>query len=62
MSFHLSKGAPAFSPNNMRLGLLGGTIITSKPAQSKLQPKPKENTSKKSQKQTLEITKEKPEE
>ncbi len=29
MSFHLSKGAPAFSPNNMRLSLLGGKIITS---------------------------------
>jgi hypothetical protein len=35
MSFHLSKGAPAFSPNNMRLGVEGGKIIT-----SKQQPKP----------------------
>jgi len=31
MSFHLSKGAPAFSPNNMRLGVQGGKVITSKP-------------------------------
>lgn len=31
MSFHLNKGAPAFSPNNMRLGIEGGKIITSKP-------------------------------
>jgi hypothetical protein len=29
MSFHLNKGAPAFSPNNMRLGVEGGKIITS---------------------------------
>lgn len=33
MSFHLNKGAPAFSPNNMRLGVQGGKIITSKPPQ-----------------------------
>jgi hypothetical protein len=31
MSFHLNKGAPAFSPNNMRLGVEGGRIIASKP-------------------------------
>ena len=31
MSFHLSRGAPAFSPNNMRLAIEGGKIITSKP-------------------------------
>ena len=31
MSFHLSKGAPAFSPNNMRIGVEGGKIITHKP-------------------------------
>lgn len=29
MSFHLKKGAPAFSPNNMRLGVEGGKLITS---------------------------------
>lgn len=40
MSFHLSKGAPAFSPNNMRLSLLGGKIITSK------QPQPQEKKEK----------------
>jgi hypothetical protein len=30
MSFHLNKGAPAFSPNNMRLGVEGGKIIKNK--------------------------------
>ena len=30
MSFHLNKGAPAFSPNNMRLGIEGGKVVTSK--------------------------------
>jgi hypothetical protein len=30
MSFHLNKGAPAFSPNNMRLGVKGGKIVASK--------------------------------
>lgn len=30
MSFHLNKGAPAFSPNNMRLGVEGGKVVTSK--------------------------------
>lgn len=35
MSFHLNKGAPAFSPNNMRLGLLGGKIIASNPKGNK---------------------------
>jgi hypothetical protein len=33
MSFHLSKGAPAFSPNNMRLSILGGKVVTSKQPQ-----------------------------
>jgi hypothetical protein len=42
MSFHLNKGAPAFSPNNMRLGVEGGKVVTSKqpPKQDKKQ-KPK---------------------
>lgn len=31
MSFHLNKGAPAFSPNNMRLAVAGGKIITTQP-------------------------------
>lgn len=30
LSFHLSKGAPAFSPNNMRLGVAGGRLVSSK--------------------------------
>lgn len=30
MSFHLNKGAPAFSPNNMRLGVEGGKVVTNK--------------------------------
>ena len=33
MSFHLSKGAPAFSPNNMRLSIFGGKIVTTKESQ-----------------------------
>ena len=39
MSFHLSKGAPAFSPNNMRLSIQGGKIITSKQPQPKKEKK-----------------------
>ena len=35
MSFHLVKGSPAFSPNNMRLAILGGKIIESKPYERK---------------------------
>jgi hypothetical protein len=27
LSFHLKKGAPAFSPNNMRLGVEGGNKV-----------------------------------
>ena len=42
MSLHLAKGAPAFSPNNMRLSLLGGKIIKSKQQnQPKKEEKPK---------------------
>ena len=42
MSFHLAKGAPAFSPNNMRLSVLGGKIITSKqPQKQEKKEKPK---------------------
>ena len=40
MSFHLNKGAPAFSPNNMRLGVEGGKIVTNKTAPKK-KDKPK---------------------
>ena len=40
MSFHLSKGGPAFSPNNMRLGIEGGKTVTSKQP-PKLDKKPK---------------------
>lgn len=40
MSFHLNKGAPAFSPNNMRLGIEGGKVVTSKqPAKQDKKPK-----------------------
>ena len=42
MSFHLAKGAPAFSPNNMRLSILGGKIVTSKqPQKQEKKEKPK---------------------
>ena len=47
MSFHLSKGAPAFSPNNMRLSVLGGKIITTKQFQRKPEePKKSKNKNK----------------
>ena len=42
MSFHLVKGSPAFSPNNMRLAVEGGKII-----QNQQQPKPKKEKGKK---------------
>lgn len=35
MSIHLKGGAPAFSPNNMRLGVAGmKKIVTTNPHQS----------------------------
>lgn len=48
MSFHLNKGAPAFSPNNMRLGVEGGKIITS------IVRKPQPNKEKKGKQQYVE--------
>ena len=30
MSFHINKWAPDFSPNNMRLGVEGGKVVTNK--------------------------------
>jgi hypothetical protein len=48
LSFHLAKGAPAFSPNNCRLSILGGKIITTK------QPQKQEKSNKKQKKKFIE--------
>lgn len=45
MSIHLKAGAPAFSPNNMRVGLLGGKKVVTKNNNN-----PKENNKNKNKK------------